>query len=491
MQLTKIDFSSYKTIFVAAVIIRLLAAIFSQGYGMHDDHFLIIEASASWADGYDYNNWLPWSPDSNGIPQGHSFTYVGLNYFYFVIMKAFGIVNPKVLMLINRLIHALLSLLIVHFGYKITEKIGNRELAVKVGWLLALLWVLPFLSVRNLVEIVCIPFMLWGIWLVLKGDRKRRFFWAGMLLGFAVSIRYQVAVFAVGMAIVYLIQKEYKGFLLFGLGGVLMVGITQGLVDYLIWGFPFAEFLGYAVYNVNEGTEYIPNGNYFMYVLVLMGTLLFPLGLLLGIGFFRSWKKYAFLFVPAFAFLLFHSFYPSKQERFILPILPIFIILGVLGYQLIKQTNFWTKLWNGSWKAFWVLNIPLLLFASFTYSKKSRVEAMCYFYPLNTEKVSILHEATGESGASLLPKFYSGNWTISGVARTDKSQSLTLSPENNFDYIIFCGQQDLEERIKEYQTIYPNLELVQVCEPSFVDAILRALNPRNANEYIEIWKTND
>ena len=175
---------------------------------MHDDHFLVIEASASWAHGYDYNHWLPWSPLSDGKPEGHSFTYVGLNYFYFVLMKAIGIVDPKVLMLINRLVHAAFSLLIVNFGFKITQKLGSRELAVKVGWILALLWVLPFLSVRNLVEIVCIPFMMWGVWLVLKGDLKRRFFYAGILLGVAVSIRYQVAVFALGMAIVFFFQKE-------------------------------------------------------------------------------------------------------------------------------------------------------------------------------------------------------------------------------------------------------------------------------------------
>jgi len=58
--LQKIDFTSYKTILISALIIRLIAAIFSQGYGMHDDHFLIVEASASWVDGFDYNHWLPW-----------------------------------------------------------------------------------------------------------------------------------------------------------------------------------------------------------------------------------------------------------------------------------------------------------------------------------------------------------------------------------------------------------------------------------------------
>jgi len=48
-----------QVIIIMALLVRLLAAVFSQGYGMHDDHFLVIEASQSWADGTDYNDWLP------------------------------------------------------------------------------------------------------------------------------------------------------------------------------------------------------------------------------------------------------------------------------------------------------------------------------------------------------------------------------------------------------------------------------------------------
>ncbi len=42
-------------IMMAAVLFRLLAAIFSMGWGMLDDHYLVIESSGSWTDGFDYN----------------------------------------------------------------------------------------------------------------------------------------------------------------------------------------------------------------------------------------------------------------------------------------------------------------------------------------------------------------------------------------------------------------------------------------------------
>jgi hypothetical protein len=102
--LNKINLNSYKTIILVGLFFRLVSAVFSEGYGMHDDHFLTIEASASWVNNYDYNGWLPWSENSRGIPEGHSFTYVGLNYCFFAICKLIGFTDPKALMIINRIL---------------------------------------------------------------------------------------------------------------------------------------------------------------------------------------------------------------------------------------------------------------------------------------------------------------------------------------------------------------------------------------------------
>jgi hypothetical protein len=46
-------------IMAAAMLLRLISVIWARGFGMHDDHFLVIEAAQSWVDGSDYNNWLP------------------------------------------------------------------------------------------------------------------------------------------------------------------------------------------------------------------------------------------------------------------------------------------------------------------------------------------------------------------------------------------------------------------------------------------------
>jgi|TARA_R110000737_G_scaffold21067_1_gene39443 hypothetical protein len=488
--LNKIDFSSFRTIIFVGLIFRLLSAIFSAGYGMHDDHFLIVEAASSWADGFDYNGWLPWSEGNRGGAEGHSFTYVGINYIYFAVAKFLGMDNPMTLMLFNRILHALASITVVYFGIKITEKISNRKNAVIVGWILSLLWIMPFLSVRNLVEMTSIPFLMWGVWLLVRNRKPIDFLYAGMLLGMAVSFRYQIGVFAVGLAAYYFFKYQWKPFFLF-CGGVLLVfGITQGLVDFLIWGYPFAEFIAYFTYNVNEGVSYMINTNYFMYFYVLFGVLLFPLGVLALIGFFNTAKKQWFLFLPTIVFILFHSFYPNRQERFILTVFPIVVILSIIGIDYLRKSAFWNKAWNFSWKAFWVLNIPLLLFFSFTSSKKSRIEAMYALYDNGMQKEHILVEASGDSKISMMPKFYSKSWEAQFRERDEPVVPLLAEKESSYDYIFFIGDDKLQDRINLYKPFYPNMKLEKKCQPSAIDIVLHKLNPRNSNEYIEVWKTN-
>lgn len=116
------------SIVVIALMVRLIAVVFSQGYGMHDDHFLVIEASQSWVDGTDYNNWLPQN-QANPKPEGHSFFYVGIHYLIFLFFKFIGMSDPVLKMYIIRLFHALLSLVVVAYGYKITLKLYKEAKA--------------------------------------------------------------------------------------------------------------------------------------------------------------------------------------------------------------------------------------------------------------------------------------------------------------------------------------------------------------------------
>lgn len=108
---------------------RLIAVIFSKGYGMHDDHFLIIEPAQAWVDGYTYDNWLP----SGGAqtPDGHSLFYSGINFLILGFLKWIGLTDPQGKMYFVRLLHGLWSLLTVIYGYKIAYRYGGIRLPAK------------------------------------------------------------------------------------------------------------------------------------------------------------------------------------------------------------------------------------------------------------------------------------------------------------------------------------------------------------------------
>src|SRR5438874_8316462 len=104
-------------IMIGGAFFRLLAVLFSKGYGMHDDHFLVIEAAQSWVDGADYNNWLPTITKSVTTPSGHSLLYPGLHYLLFKLLQFLGMYEPQSKMYVVRFIHAAFSMTIVYFGY--------------------------------------------------------------------------------------------------------------------------------------------------------------------------------------------------------------------------------------------------------------------------------------------------------------------------------------------------------------------------------------
>jgi hypothetical protein len=286
-------------ILIVACFLRLVAAFFAKGYGMHDDHFLVIEVAGSWAEGFNYNNWLP--SDSNTIPQGHSFFYVGLHYLLFVCLNTFGITSPEVKMFIVRIIHAVYSLSIVYFGYKITNKYAGNKTASQVGWLLAAFWFMPWLSVRNLVEIQCVPFLMWGMWIYTKKEKPdiKTLILSGLVAGIAFSIRYQTLFFLAGFGLALLCLKQFRNAIVWGFSALFMMFFIQGGIDFFVWGRPCAELIEYVRYNYMAAGDYL-QGGFLKYVWVILGLLLPPVSIFIFGGFFMRWRKYLLLFLPSF-----------------------------------------------------------------------------------------------------------------------------------------------------------------------------------------------
>ena len=70
---------------------------------MHDDHFLVVEVGASWSDGEDYNNWLPWNQAGTPEPKPGNFAYPGLQMLLFDLLDWTGPDRPAHQMTVIRL----------------------------------------------------------------------------------------------------------------------------------------------------------------------------------------------------------------------------------------------------------------------------------------------------------------------------------------------------------------------------------------------------
>jgi len=485
-------------ILLGGIIFRLLAVIFSKGFGMHDDHFLIVESSESWADGFDYNSWLPSSGAKT--PDGHSLYYPGLHYLLFKYLNWRGLTDPQGKMYIVRALNALWSLLTIIFGYKIVENYAGRKVAKQAGLMLSLLWFMPMLSVRDLVEMYCIPALMVSSWLLIdptRRDRMKSYILAGVFCGLAFNTRFQSLFFIGPLGLVVLLQHKWKRFFMFAFGMFLSVFPMQGIVDMVLWKRPFAEFFEYVHINMNNYNDF-SHGPWYNYLLLIGGILLPPIGIYILFGYFRSWKKYAILFWPSFIFLVFHSSFPNKQERFILPIVPFVLILGLIGWsEFIATSKFWQKrpnLMKYSWTFFWILNCIPLPVISTMYSKRSRVEAMTYLSHVKNLQGYIIEDSYKDD-FNMPPQYYLGNWHHHVVGIT-KSYDLVKAycdyhgdpnPLVHPNYVVFNDQDHIKERVEAFKKVFPHTDSVTTIYPSFVDDIFEWLNPINRNQTTYIY----
>jgi hypothetical protein len=501
------DKNPLQIILLIALVIRVLSAIFSKGYAFHDDHFDVIRVAQDWVDGLPH--WI-----SDDIPPNHSMFYAGINALFIYILETIGIVDPQTKLVFIRLIHGLYSLLVVSLIYKITELLSGKEEAKLAGLLTALLWFFPYLGVKNLVEMVCLPPMLAAFYRILKHpDRLLSWFIAGMLFGLAFVFRYHIMILTGGLGIVILLKGKWRESIAITIGFILVALVIIGIPDTIFWEYPLQSIVAYFDYNANNAFNY-STGPIYRYFLTVMGFTVPPVSVFLLVGFLRSRKVSPELWWAAVLFFVIHSLFPNKQERFIIPFFPFFIILGSIGWcQLLRTSSgWWSNKWLliSSWNFLWLINAVAALALAFTYSKKDRIEPLSYLE--RTAEVKSLIVESASTNIKEVPAYYLGKnaanyeelfWKFTGkeelvrnkgykddnyrvIFEKSKNESIeTLKCEIDYvekvpSHVIMIREDNLEERQLALGTLFPDRKMVfeKAITPSFFDKLLHVLNPR-------------
>jgi Alg9-like mannosyltransferase family len=494
---------SIRQIIFIGLGVRLLAVFFSPGYAFHDDHFEMPELVFRWENNI---NFL-WTGSNVHV---FSLIYPGMMYLLFGACRAAGIHRPEDMMFVVRLLHALVSLLSIYYAYLLTLRLTDRKDTAKiVALMMALFWMFPFMSVRNLREFFCIPFLLIACYHI--ADPKlttRSILLAALFFAVSFSIRLQIVFIPLGIGLCLLFKKEYnKKAIVFGIACGVAYMLTQGLFDFIYYHDPFASVKEYIRFNSNPvNIEIQPQGPWYQYIGTVAGAVLGLPFFLLAWGYVYSARmsfpsvparagRLKMFFIASLLFFAFHSYYSNKQERFILPFLPFFILLGIIGFQ-----EYYNKHITASWLKktvkfiigwFLVLNTIGLAVLTFTYSKRSRVEGMIYLRKKGDVKNIVME---GDVSLQRPPFFYLGkhleNYVLpEGGTIEQLKTEMDTSRKTAPNYVIMAGNQNFDQRLAKLKTLFPNLKQETIIETGFVDNLAHWLNPKNnQNENWYIYK---
>ena len=480
-----------------AAVLRIISAVYSEGYLMHDDHFWVVESSASWADDYDYNKWLPSTQESLGRelkPHHTNLFYSSLHYLYFEAMNFIGLESPMKKMLVLRLIHGALSLIAVYLSYLIAERLGGKKPAIIASLMMASLAWLPMVSVHQLVEATAIIPLLAFAWTLVKNEELgfKPLVIAGIWLGLATGLRYQVGIMGLGLIIAFLINSNYnlkesiKQSITVGVSAIFFFTLTQIPMDLLLWGKPFAQLRAYIEYNLTSHGGY-PQGTYLTYlftILLLTGP---PISILFFCGYLKSYKKYAVIVWPSLAFILFHTLFPNRQERFILPAIPFVIIAGSLFYTHLKTNKFFKFSFVFSIVINSILLLPLTIFSVNT----SQMRAMDYLRQQN-DLENVLYVSYNNKAHP--PRFYSGEWIEFAYAKDtlkiDEQRVAHCKDPNTVvpNYILFAGDSYTMGLAHAFMDKYKSMSYETRIKGSRFDRALNWIAPHLTIKEVMIYK---
>jgi hypothetical protein len=295
-------------------------------------------------------------------------------------------------------------LLVIPFAWLAGRRLLDERGAGLAAWLVALHFAMPYAGTKLLIEAMAMPPLLAGIWLASYPEGRRQVA-AGFAVGLACWLRFQVGVAALALAAAVGVTAWREGGGLstmrrvggLALGGALAVGL-QGLFDLWTTG----AFLGPVLRNIGANLD--PPGELsrsgpFTYLGLWLLLTVPPATVVLLPALWRAGRRLPLVAWPLVAFVLFHSAVPHKEDRFMLPVLPLFLLLLAAVPAIFERATGprWAALarWWPQTKVFLVaVHLAALVVAVSSQSQANVREAM----------VTLRHDHHAEAVVSLGPE---------------------------------------------------------------------------------------
>lgn len=249
------------------------------------------------------------------------------------------------------------------FAWKHFKETGTdaSSKGVIVGSLISFYFCCPLFMTRPLIESLSMPYLTASSFFACDYYRQGKcssLAWAVVLLTPASLMRFQSGVCALALVFLVLVRWRAKDVLI-----LLCVGLScflvSGLVDLLLRGNFHWSLRNYVAYNLTHASTYHGKMPFYTFFALFVALSLPPTFFLRYNDF--AWRKHYGVLLPALLyfliFLFSHSIIPHKEDRFMVPVLPLtLILLTPLLHYLVAEGKKWRLVYFGA------VNLVLLFF---------------------------------------------------------------------------------------------------------------------------------
>jgi hypothetical protein len=352
------------------------------------------------------------------------------------------------------------------FSFLIHSLLGRRvfktsetELTL-FTFLIGFHFIAPLFFTRAMVETLSAPFVslavLW-LWHYSQSSKRVALFWSAFFTLLAFQLRYQTMAIVPGAVLFLLSERKtrdcfsYLGFLLVGL-------FFSAHFEKYLTGEIFGLARPYFEYNLHHSSGHGVTP-FYTFLLMFLALTIFPFFISRYKNF--EWSRYKILFpvlFPFVSFVVLHSLIPHKEERFMIPVLPLFFILWVpLAAYLL----------NVRWRVhgFVILNSALLMVCSFSVPQKNIVSLVAQV----AKDVSISRLIGVDETLVLYPTAY-------GIRKVPKVEIKGFELDN-FNLQCSDAVAIRQEYVEKEKGLTKNLKWVADFEPGPLEAFLVKINP--------------
>ncbi len=348
---------------------------------------------------------------------------------------ALGVLSPYVQYRVVILVLGLFCTLLLFYGFwqyseikKLSESETNFLLLMLIFYFGA-----PFALTRPMFESLAAPWLTLAAVFAVRYDQSeklRDLLWGVVFVSVAFVLRQQLGFCALVFIILPCLKKNWRQVVLAGALGLLLFALS-GIPDYFLRGKFHYSLLNLTLYNFEHGSDY-GNRSVFFYPLLIFIIGFIPFFIKkypasVTTGYFRKNRS---LLLMVGLFLVLHSLFPQKWERFIISVIPIllFLVFPFLYHLHVEFRKNRVRLFllHG-------LNLSLFVVASFFPAQKNLIE-MSRFLNEHSEVTTIYRvDATPEwiTEAFILNKTFQFNDVLATELTTvdwnDCSRMLVLS----------------------------------------------------------------